>query len=388
MALTADVAVVGGGVIGASVAYHLAVSGARVVLVDREDRRGRGATLNSAAQVRMHHSDPYDARLAALGFEVFENWQEAIGGDCGFRRTGFALLLDEDHAGPADAMVRMLAAAGMSTTLLDPDGLAAEHPGLALDGVAAIAYEPRSGYADPVRTTGTLLDRAAALGADVLSCRDVALLRAGDRLIGLTADGMDVTAATVVLATGAWTQGVLDTAGLAPWLPLRTRRIGFCVIDASGIEARPALCMVIDDTAGIYFRPHGDAQILCGVPLDSWDVAPDAGVEPPDSHHTALATKRVDTRLPGAAEAPVLTTVATCDAYTADQHALIGPLPDVDGIYLATGFSGGGFKMAPAVGRGVAAELTTGGTRDELEPYRPRRFADGQPLATIRYRNM
>ncbi|HCA84236.1 MAG TPA: hypothetical protein DEQ61_01215, partial [Streptomyces sp.] len=165
MAGTADVAVIGDGVAGASVAYHLAAAGADVALLSRGGGFECSATRHSAGQVRMHHSDPHDARLAALSMETFEHWAEIVGGDCGFRRTGFAFLVGEEEAATLSRTVAELAALGVETARLTPGELAARQPALALDGVRAVAYEPRSGYADPVRTAAALTDRACALGA-------------------------------------------------------------------------------------------------------------------------------------------------------------------------------------------------------------------------------
>jgi glycine/D-amino acid oxidase-like deaminating enzyme len=396
MAVTTDVAIIGGGVIGASIAYQVAAAGTRVLLVDRGDVAGGDATDNSAAQVRLHHGDVDDARLAAAGFETFENWAEIIGGDCGFRRTGFALLVDSAHVNLLTTMVKTLAELGVDNAAITPDELMDEHPGLVLDGVAAVAYEPRSGYADPVATKRVMVERARAYGAAHTEAPLTAIRREGDRITGVNLGGEMVSAGTVVVAAGAWSAGLLagiqtgsSTIGELSALPLRPKQIGLCVVDGSALHARLNLCMVIDDVAGIYFRPDGHDGVLFGVALGGRDVPPDEGKTPLAPERIRLARGRVDSRLPGIAAAPQLRTASACDAYTPDGRPVIGPVPGIGNLYLATGFSGNGFKLAPAVGSGVAAEITVGTVRPELEPYRPERFTTGRPTTQPqRYRHM
>jgi sarcosine oxidase, subunit beta len=391
---TADVVVIGGGVIGASIAYHAALHGQRVLLAGHggtADDPRRDATGNSAAQVRMHHGDLGDARLAAAAFPTFENWGEIIGGDCGFRRTGFALLVDAAHVEPMTSMVKTLTDFGVDNTVLTPDELAAEHAGLVLDGVAAVAYEPRSGYADPVATTRALVRRARLYGAEHRTVPVTAIRYDKDRVSGVELGGETVATRSVVVAAGAWSSGVLAGAPsgeLGP-LPLRPKRLGWCVVGGPALPPWSNPCMVIDDVAGVYFRPEAADELLFGVPLDGWDVPPDEGGAPLAQEQITAAQTRVDGRLPGVATTARIRAASACDAYTPDGHALIGPVPGVAGLYLATGFSGNGFKLAPEVGRCVAAELTTGAIHPELLPYRPERFNTGQPATpSQRYQYM
>ena len=389
--ITVDVAVIGGGVVGAAIAHHLAAAGASVALAELEGPVSRSATWNSAGQVRLHHSDPADARLAALAFDTFENWADVIGGDIGFRRTGFAFLVGEQHTGLLDDNVGLLTRLGVDTTVLSREEFAARHAGLNLQGVAAVAYEPRSGYADPARTAFALKDRAREHGAVFLTSAGGGRLRhSGGRLVGVDVGPTAVSAGEVVLAAGAWSGQVLARSGLPLELPLRTRRVGLVTADATGLFAPASLPMVIDDLTGTYFRPHLDNRVLFGIPLDSWDVPPEDANRPPGHERETAARALIDRRLPGLAGAVRRSSIAAADGYTPDRRALIGRTPQVPGLYLATAFNGGGFKMAPSVGRAVTAELTGAESRPELAPYRPGRFAAEQPPTgqPPRYLNM
>jgi sarcosine oxidase subunit beta len=378
--ITADVAVVGGGITGASIAFHLAARGLRVVVCDSQAGAGPGgATRYSAAQVRIHHSDPFDARLAASSLPVFESWADAVGGDCGYRRTGFAFLARANHRATVAAVAGLVAGLGVETTLATPEEYAAEHPGLALDGVGVVAYEPRGGYADPIRATHSLLARARDHGARVLAGQPVtALRRRGGRLTGLCTASADISAGCVVVAAGVRSRELLAGAGIL--LPTRTKHIGFALAEGPALAGGGPLNVTIDDTIGMYFRPHEAGRVLFGVPLDQWDLAPSEPLSGPGADRVSLARHRLARRLPGLAGASVCATASALDAYTPDSHAIIGGVPGLDGAYVATGFSGGGFKVAPAVGRAVADELASGRPRPELEPYRLERFRMGQRI--------
>jgi len=416
MPRTADVAVVGDGVIGASIACHLAAAGVDVAWF-RHGLPDRSATRNSAAQVRVHQSDPHDARMTAASLETFERWPEAVGGNCGFQRTGFAFLVGEEYTSVVSRTVAEVASLGVETSVLCPADLAALYPVLDLAGVGVAAYEPRGGFADPVRTTEALADRALSLGAVAVPAPSGArLCRDGDRVTGAAADGETVSAGEVVVAAGVGSGPLCANAGIRldagspgedgsrgedgspgedgsrgddcrPGLPVTARRVAWAVADVSGLPGADRLCMVIDDISGTYFRPAGEGRLLFRIPLDG--VA-DAGAPSDGSASLAEAHDRLERRLPGAALAPICATAVAQEAYTRDGRALIGRSSRYPGLYLATGFSGGGFKMAPAVGRFVATDLTAGATTPtELAPYRPDRFTVGSPTPVVkRYRHM
>ncbi|MFG2222921.1 NAD(P)/FAD-dependent oxidoreductase [Streptomyces sp. NPDC048644] len=396
MPRTADVVVIGDGVVGASIAYHLAAAGSRVALLARDGAFAHSATRHSAGQVRMHHSDPHDARLAALSLETFEQWPQLIGGDCGFRRTGFAFLVGDEHADRLARSVKELTELGVSTYGLTPGEFAEAQPALDLTGVAAVAYEPRSGYADPARTAAVLAGRARALGADVVSARAGArLCRSGDLITGAVAGDETVSAGQVVVAAGAGSSGVCADAGAGlggdggAGLPLHARQFGWAVADSAALPGAERLCMIIDDTAGTYFRPDGPGRVLFRIPLEP-TAAPEGSTRiPADAEEIGVGRALAARRLHGITAAPLIDAARADEAYTDDGRALVGPVGRHPGLYLATGFNGGGFKTAPAVGRAVADELTTGAQRPELGAYRPDRFAAGPPSPTIqRYRHM
>ena len=368
--------------IGAGIAYHLACAhAAEVVLCEQAPLPARGATSRSAGLIRMHHTSMDVVPLALASLRTYAHWHDAVGGDCGFRRTGFALVVGPEHAGELRANVRLLQREGVDTTALEPEELRELQPFAAVDDVGAAAYEPESGYADPVLTTLAFLEQARSRGLKVVDGATVLGLRLeDDRVCGADTNLGEIEARTTVLAGGAWTAALLREHGIE--LPIRSREIGTCLVDGSRLPPAPACLTYIDDVTGGYFRPDDTGALVAGVPVERWDVDPDAELPPLELAQLEQARERLAHRIPLLRDAELVGTRPGFDAYTPDKQPLVGRLPELDELYVATGFSGGGFKLAPALGEGVAAELLDDEARPELEPFRPDRFVLEQPIET------
>src|SRR5919205_1056641 len=165
---TADVVIVGGGVIGSSTAFHLAKRGAgRIVLCERR-WVAAGASGKSGALVRTHYTNEPEARLAQASLPYFHAWNDYVGrGDCGFLNNGLLRFVTPENASNLEANVEMLERIGVDSRVVGPAEVREIAPGFATDGVVAAAYEPRSGCADPSRTTHGFLERAAESGTDL-----------------------------------------------------------------------------------------------------------------------------------------------------------------------------------------------------------------------------
>lgn len=367
-----DVAVVGAGVVGAAVAHHLAAAGLRVTVHQDGSPLERGATARSGGLVRVHHTEPADARLTLDSLPFFR--ENAAG--CGFRRTGFALLVGPGYERALRANTAVLLDLGADVRLLSRAELTQLRPELDLCGVAAGAWEPDGGYVDPARTCRTLLAAAVRAGA-VLHSGDPAtsLDVRGDRVLGIRTRHGPRPAGAVVVAAGVWTADLLAPTGIS--LPIVPRRIASAVVgDVPG--DRP--CTVIDDVAGLYFRPDGSSGIFFGVPTGRPAVTAEATEDPPARADVADTMRRLAERVPALTGRAAPVGLSGTDGYTPDGHALIGRLPGLTGGWVAAGFSGGGAKTAPAVGAALAAEITAGTPRPELAPYAPDRFDTGRAL--------
>ncbi|MFD6417777.1 NAD(P)/FAD-dependent oxidoreductase [Streptomyces sp. NPDC060194] len=395
---TADAVVVGAGVVGAALAHALARAGLGRVVVCEQGRAGaEGATSRSGGLLRLHHTAAADTALAARGLPFFEHWADLVGGDCGYRRTGFVMLVGERHA---DALHRNHARAAEAagehrSRLVDPADLPALYPGLSTDGVGAAVWEPDGGYADPAATALALTAAARRLGVTVLEgVRVLRVVERGGAVTGVETTLGPVLAPLVVLAGGAW--GAVPAAHLGVRVPVAPRRIGVAQaeVDRAGLRGSPAsVPTCVDDTIGAYFRPEGLDRLFFGVP-SAPEMSLDGAPAPLTADEVGAAVANLSRRVPALAGAPLAGTRAGFDGYTADKRPAIGPAGP-DGLYLALAFSGGGFKTAPAVAELAAAEITEGGAvvgkaaQPLLDPYRPQRFDEHRPfLPEVPYDHM
>lgn len=378
MTQTADVIVIGAGIHGASTAFHLAQRGSRVVVLERASA-GSGATGRSSGLVRMHYDVAAESALAWTSFGYFANWAERVGGECGFVRTGFLRIVAPELEAALRANVAEQQRLGIETYIVDAQQVGEIAPGLARDDFAVAAYEPQSGYADPNSACATLLEAARSLGAVVRQRVAVASVDvAGDRIVGVTtATGERISAPTVVLAAGAWSAPLAATAGVTIEVRSWHHDTGYVTLPGSVAAWLPT---VIDDINELYFRREGSALALVG--LEDGNRIDD---DPADDRRSdeRLVDKIVDRlcrRVPAFERAEFRTAHGGTDGISADQHPLIGR-HGPEGLVLQCGMSGTGFKIAPAVGLGVAELILDGAAHSvDLGAFDPARIAAGRPL--------
>ena len=164
MAQTADVIIIGGGVHGGALAFHLAERGVKSIVLERKVIAA-GATGRSSGLIRMHYDLESESRLAWESFQYFNNWAERVGGDCGFTRTGFIQLVLPEHEGNIKANTAMHHRIGIPTFVVDGEDVKRLAPSFNVDDIQLAAYEPESGHADPYATTAAFLDAARKMGA-------------------------------------------------------------------------------------------------------------------------------------------------------------------------------------------------------------------------------
>jgi sarcosine oxidase subunit beta len=367
-----DLLIVGGGITGLSLAVHAARRGLSTTLVEGGGLGGV-STQRSGALVRAHYEDEGSARLARRGLEHFAAFEELYGGPAGFRATGFAFVptAEEVASGTFAARVTMLRRAGVDTEVVGAEELAEIDPAIDLDDVGIAAYEPAAGHAEPEPTTATLAAAAAAAGVELRPGTPVAeLLRVdGDGVGGaLSVQGEPIAAARTVLCAGAWSTDLAGPVGLE--LPIRPTAVKLAILE----RRVPMHLTVIDAPGGIYFRPFGGHATLVG--RRTWTDEPLAGAGSPlpvvDAAFVADAAARLAHRVPSAAGAAVIGSRAGMLDMTPDGLPLVGPSA-VDGLWLCCGWSGTGFKTAPAVGEALAAWLAGDPAADELLAFDPGR---------------
>jgi sarcosine oxidase subunit beta len=379
MTETADVIVVGAGVHGASVAFHLARRGVNVLVLERETIAA-GATGRSSGFVRMHYDLETESRLAFASFPYFRDWAERVGhGDAGFVRTGFVMVVAEPLVPNLRANVAMHQRIGIDTSVIGADEVAGLVPGMDPSGIVAAAYEPQSGYADPTGTAAGLIAAARAAGARLVQgCRVTEVIVDGERVTGVATDLGRYSAPVVVDAAGAWAAQVAATVGIEiPVEPWRHDTAFFGLPPGR----RADFPIVIDDINQAYFRPEGRELMLVGLEAgNELGGSPDRPPSPMTETIREAMVERVCARLPWMATGTFRTAHGGQDGITPDQRGIIeqaGP----DGFYLACGFSGTGFKIAPAVGACVAELILDGrATTVDVSGYTHGRFAAGRPL--------
>jgi sarcosine oxidase subunit beta len=377
MADTADVIIVGAGIHGASLAFHLAERGLRPIVVEKATVAS-GATGRSSGMVRMHYDVAADARLAWRSLAYFADWEARVGGDAGFNNVGFLQMVDPHDRSALEANVAMQQGIGIATEIVDATEVRRLLPGIAIEDDQLAAFEPRSGYADPSSSAASLMAAAMRLGARLVQHAPVTAVRvAGERVVGVTTPQGDVDAPMVVDAAGAWAGQVAAMVGLD--IPVSVWRH-----DVAYVHRPPDIPRHIGfiDFANLFYsRPEGEHLTLIaledGNPLEG---DPDAPVDAAAPGFLARAAERIVRRLPRFDRAGVHSAHSGQDGITPDQHPIIGPAGP-DGFWLDCGYSGTGFKIAPAVGASLAELIVDGPeANDDLAIYRFERFAAGQPI--------
>ena len=377
MTETADVIIVGAGIHGASLAFHLAERGVKATVLEKSTVAA-GATGRSSGMVRMHYDVEADARLAWRSWAYFDDWAERVGGDSGFNDVGFLQMVPPEEMAALEANVAMQQRLGIVTGIVDAAEVRRLLPGIDIGDDQVAAFEPHSGFADPTSSTTSLMARALDQGARLVQrCTVTGVRVEGDRVTGVATTRGDFDAPIVVNAAGAWAGRVAAMVGLD--VPLGVWRH-----DVAYVQRPPDVPRHIGfiDFANLFYsRPEGESLTLValedGNPMDG---DPDAPVDRAAPGFIERAAERIVRRLPPFARAGLHSAHSGQDGITPDQHPVIGPAGP-EGFWLDCGYSGTGFKIAPAVGASLAQLIVEGpAANDDLSIYRYARFAEGEQI--------
>ena len=361
--------VVGGGVMGVSIAFHLAEAGVRDVLVLDRAALGSGSTCKAAGGVRAQFSDPLNVQLGARSLTAFEDFARRPGQQIDLHQVGYLFLLDDEESAAAfEQAVAMQNELGVDSSMVTPARVAELCPLVRTDDLVAAAWSPRDGHCAPESVVLGYATAARALGTT---------LRTGVEVVGVDTSGGAVCAVqtshgtvrtgTVVCAAGAWSAAVGDMVGVPlPVVPLRRQ-----VLFTQPLPDLPSrLPMTIDFSTTFYF--HGEGRgLLMG--MSDPDEPPSFRVDTDDVWLPRL-TDAMSRRAPALLDVGVTGGWAGLYEVTPDHNAIIGAAAQVPGFLYATGFSGHGFLQAPAVGE-VVRDLVLGD-----EP-----FVDVSPLSVDRF---
>ena len=403
MTRTADVVVVGAGIIGSSIAYQLARHGAgAVVALDKGAGPAEGSTGASSSICRCRYTHPEVVRLAHHGQEAYRDWGAFTGLDrprSGLKAVGVLWMMGET-LGKVSADADKLTAQGVKADAIGPDEVNQLFPSLSTCGQPfdmtgetehvcvpgeAFLYESTGGYADPVGANQDLIEATRGHGASVeFASRVSGVLRSGDVVTGVRlSDGTHISAGLVVNAAGPWCNQLNAMAGADLRWTLTPTRIQ-TVYRSWPLDLGP-IPAAADASTGIYFRPESAGQqVLVGSVLaeDEGEVIedPDDFKRVPDAGFTEMKLAAFHHRVPGLEARGNVSGIA--GLYTInreDVHPVVGP-SGVDGLWVANGFSGHGFKLAPAIGSMVAQAVT--GKSIEFDTDVPMEFfsVDREPI--------
>jgi glycine/D-amino acid oxidase-like deaminating enzyme len=380
---SADVVVVGGGLEGTAIAWALARRGVIDVVVCERDTVGSGGTGKSSGIVRCHYGVSSLAAMANRGLELFENAEEILGEDIGFRQTGYVVGVGEPNVAALRASLANQRAVGVRTEEIDAGEVARLWPAADLSDFAAFGWEERGGYGDAYQTAQAF---AAAARRDGVRIRQGAAVRelvvADGRVAGVRlADGGAIAAGTVVVAAGPWSVPLL--AGHCIELPITIHREAIVLLDP-GADLGPV--PVFSDLVSLqYIRTEGTGLLFGNSDLSVPEPAdPDDYLNRATGDFLEMAVEKISHRFPGLENASITSTYAGCYDVTPDFNPVISAT-DVDQLYVAAGFSGHGFKISPAVGQLMAELVVDGKSSDADIPesdFRLARFAEGALLTS------
>jgi sarcosine oxidase subunit beta len=376
-----EIIVVGAGVVGASLAFHLARHRAHVTVIDQGEVCS-GMSARSGALLRMHYTFAPEVVLAWKSLEYFQNWNSMVGGECGFVRTGFALVAGAGNSERLRNNVAMMQRLGVDVHLCDGLELRKFDRAFDTSDLALAACEPQSGYADPAATTRSFATAADRHGARLVLHTPVSeILIDQGRATGVkAASGQRFNADAVCIAAGPWTDRLLAPAGVAIGIKSERAQIAFFRRDPA---MRHMAC--IDCISGSYFRPHGSDLTLAG--MGEWrpegPANPDDFRQNNDPEFVTEARRRLAHRLPAMAAAEYVRGHAGIYDVSPDSRAVLGRVPGVDSLFVAAGFSGTGFKTAPAVGAAMAELILTGqSVIADISPFGFERILSGRLIQT------
>lgn len=380
----ADVVIVGGGIIGVSIAYYLAKAGLQDVLLLERGIMGQGSTSKCVGGIRTQFSTEINILFSLLSLKVFETFQSEFGVDPEFHRIGYLFLAaNEEHWKILAVNARLMQALDVELELLAPKEIQRRWPFLRVDDLKGGSYTAQDGYAGPHEVLQGFIKGARRLGA---------VLREGVEVTGIqvetghingvrTSTGERVKSQVVVNAAGPYASRIAALAGLdLPVCPLR-RQVFFT---DPFEDLPPAFPLIIDLEHGWYMRREGKGLLLAG-PQDSES----SFSEQVDLEAQEWSAAQSLHRVPILERACIARGWAGLYEISPDNHAIIGAFPELQGFICASGFSGHGFMHSPAAGI-LVAELIVEGQAKTLDilPLRPQRFREGdlihEPLTAFR----
>ena len=378
MKSTAEVVVIGGGVIGTSLLFNLGRLGVTDTLLVEKDVLGSGSTGRSQTMCRMHYSNPVTAIMAWKSLGIFTHFREVVGGESGFVETGYLLIANEEDRGSLERNVAMECQLGIDTKQITADDLRDIAPMVSISEDEVIAWEPRSGYADAHMVTTSYGIRAREMGSEIsLKNEATGIEIENGRVKAVTTEQGRVETRVAVVASGPWSKNVLAKVDIdVPLVPVRHQVVSL----NRPVENLTLHPMVSDIALSFSFRPDGPEQTMMGfgpaeeVDLETYNQGVDLEVMADALHSLAQ-------RIPAMTDAEFRRGWSGLFTTTPDWHPILDAVPGIEGLYCAIGFSGHGFKLSPMVGVTMAELIVEGKASSvDISPLRFTRFYEGDLL--------
>lgn len=381
-----DAIVIGAGVIGCSVAYHLARLGAKRVLVLDRSQIGAGTTSQSSGILRTHYSVIENVELAQKSWEVFSNFADYLGDEeaaSGLVKCGYLIAAPEGpKLEPLREALKGQVDKGIELRLIDQAEARALLPICRFDDAALIGFEPQAGFADAYLVATSFARTARKLGVKIMEGVEVEqLLLDGGKVIGVQTSGGRFLADTVISTQNIWSKDLERWTGVP--MPVTAER--HAVLALEGPEAYTFQMPVYKDLGSpgmLYCRSYGGNQMLVseGIVGEKLDKADNEQGDIPMDYVVEVGAQ-VAERFPSYETAGLASSWTGVYDVTPDWNPVLGRLPDVPGLVVGYGFSGHGFKLSPGVGR-VLAQCALGQPTDvSLQPYAHERFRTGNLLS-------
>jgi sarcosine oxidase subunit beta len=372
---TADVVIIGGGVMGTSTAYHLALKGCpNVLLLERESFFGMQATGRCAGGIRHQFGTEINVRISLLSLPMLDRFEQELGQPIDLRYCGYLFLLtNAQDVAAFRQQVEMQQRLGAQTEWLQPEQIADIAPLVDLDGVLAGTFNAHDGLADPNSVVQGYVSGARRLGARLLNDVDVTgICVKGGKVQGVITDQGEIAAPVVVNAAGPWAGVVGEMVGVPiPVAPVR-RQIA---VTGPIPQVPPDFPFVIDFATGLYFHREGQG-ILTGMANPDQPVSFDQSM---DMEWELVHLEEAMKRLPILEQAGLASRWAGLYEVSPDAHPILGRVSEVDGFYCIGGFSGHGFQHGPACGLLLAEEIVDGAAHSlDITPLHNERFREGK----------
>jgi sarcosine oxidase subunit beta len=378
---TADVVIIGGGIVGASIAWHLTEAGCKnVLIVERESHQGKGSTGKSMGGVRAQFATTPNIQMSMYSIDFYSKFDERLGEPGGYRPQGYLFVATaQKHLDYLQANQKLQHSLGLTQArMVTRDDIVARVPQLRNDDILGGSFCPTDGFVDPYSVMTGFTTCAVECGVRVWrSCEVTAIHRNGVEITGVETTRGPVGTRVVVNAAGAWAAQVAALAGIdLPVEPLRRQLVPTEPFDGVSHE----IPMVIDMTNGFHFRPESLGFLLA---WNDPEETPSFKTDFEPSFIEKILDRAAD-RVPCFENLAVNPKKAWGGLYevSPDHHCILGPVEEVSGFFCANGFSGHGVMHAPSTGKILADLITSGKTAvvTDVAALGPGRFTRGELL--------